>query len=65
MPILDKNNEEQVKKYIDFLNNNENTRLTQSLEWGKVKNDWIQETVYLEENDNIIAGITFLLEKVP
>ena len=43
MPILDKNNKEQIKKYKQFLNSSEYVRLTQTLEWGKVKNDWIQE----------------------
>ncbi len=65
MPILDKNDKKQVERYIEFLNNSEYTRLTQSLEWGRVKKDWKQEAVYLEENGNIIAAMTILLEKVP
>ncbi len=65
MPILDKNNKEEVKKYKEFLNNSEFTKLTQSLEWGKIKNNWIQEVVYLENDGRIIAGMTILLEKVP
>lgn len=65
MPILDKNNAQEVQKYKEFLNTCEYTRLTQSLEWGKVKNNWLQEVVYLEENGKIIAGMTVLLEKVP
>lgn len=65
MPILDKNNKEQVEKYKKFLNNSEYTKLTQALEWGKVKKEWDQEVVYLEENGEIIAGMTILLEKVP
>ena len=65
MPILDKNNKEQVEKYKEFLNTNEYTRLTQTLEWGSVKNDWKQEIVYLEEEGKIIAGMSILLEKIP
>ena len=65
MPILDKNNKIEVERYKEFLKSNENTRLTQSLEWGKVKNDWKQEVVYLEENEKITASMTLLLEKVP
>ncbi len=65
MPILDKENKEQVEKYNEFLRNSPYTRLTQSLEWGKVKSDWKQEAVYLEEDGKITAGMTLLLEKVP
>ncbi len=65
MPILDKNNKEQVEKYREFINKSEYTRLTQALEWGSVKKEWIQEAVFLEENNEIIAAMTLLLEKVP
>ncbi len=66
MPILDKSNEQQVEKYEQFIKNYEGTSsLMQSLNWGKVKSNWIQEGVYLEENDKIIAAMTFLIEKVP
>lgn len=64
MPILDKNNKEQVEKYNKFLKDN-NASAMQDLRWGKVKSNWIQEAVYLEENGNIIATMTILLNKVP
>lgn len=65
MPVLDKNNKEQVEKFEEFLNNSEYTRLTQTLQWGKVKSTWKQEVVYIEEDGKIVAAMTLLLEKVP
>lgn len=65
MPILDKQNEEQVKKYELFISSYEGSSLMQSIRWGKVKFDWIQEGVYIEENNEIIAAMTVLLQRVP
>ena len=65
MPILDKQNEEIVKKYESYISTFDGSSLMQSLNWAKVKFGWIQEAVYLEENDEIIAAMTVLLEKVP
>lgn len=64
MPILDKNNKEEVEKYTSFLKNN-NASAMQDLKWGIVKSNWIQEAVYLEEEGKIIASMTILLNKVP
>lgn len=64
MPILDKNNKEQVEKYNKFLKDN-NASAMQDLRWGNVKSNWIQEAIYLEENGNMIATMTILLNKVP
>lgn len=64
MPILDKNDNKQVEKYNKFLKDN-NASAMQDLRWGKVKSNWMQEAVYLEENGNIIATMTILLNKVP
>ncbi len=64
MPILDKNNNEQVERYNKFLKDNKASAM-QDLRWGKVKSNWLQEAVYLEENGNIIATMTILLNKVP
>lgn len=65
MPILNKQNEEEVKKYESYISTYDGSSLMQSLNWAKVKFGWIQEAVYLEENDEIIAAMTVLLEKVP
>lgn len=65
MPILDKQNEKQVKKYESYVSTFDGASLMQSLNWAKVKFGWIQEAVYIEENGEIIAAMTVLLEKVP
>lgn len=65
MPILNKQNEKQVKKYESYVSTYDGASLMQSLNWAKVKFGWIQEAVYLEENGEIIAAMTVLLEKVP
>jgi lipid II:glycine glycyltransferase (peptidoglycan interpeptide bridge formation enzyme) len=64
LPILDKKDNIQVEKYNKFLKDN-NASAMQDLRWGKVKSNWLQEAIYLEENGNIIATMTILLNKVP
>ena len=65
MPILDKNNNEQVEKYNKYIQTYSGASAMQDLNWVKMKFSWKQEAVYLEENDKIIAAMTILLEKVP
>jgi len=65
MPILNKQNEKDVKRYEEYISSYDGSSLMQSLNWAKVKFGWIQEAVYIEEDGNIIAAMTLLLEKVP
>lgn len=65
MPVLNMANKEQVQKYNNFVRNCKGASLMQDLAWGKVKKDWKQEAVYIEENSKIVAAMTILLEKVP
>lgn len=65
MPILDKNDIEQVKRYNEFVDNSEYGRLTQAFEWGKVKSNWNQEIVYIEENGKIVASMMILIANIP
>ena len=65
MSILDKNNKEEIFKYNEFVKAYKGASLMQDLAWGKVKNTWIQEAVYIEENSKIVAAMTILLEKTP
>lgn len=65
MPILNKQNEEDVKRYEKFISEYDGSSLMQSLNWASVKFGWIQEAIYLEENNEIVAAMTLLLEKVP
>lgn len=65
MPILDKQNIEEVNKYEKYISSYDGSSLMQSLNWIKVKFNWIQEGVYIEENGKIVAAITILLQKIP
>ena len=65
MPILNKEDENEVKKYNEFLNSSKYTRLTQSLEWGKVKSNWENEVVYVENEGKIVASMLLLIQKIP
>ena len=49
MPILDLNNKEELKRYNEHIKSCKYTRLTQVIEWSKVKENWKSEIVYLEE----------------
>ena len=64
MPVLNINNKDEVKKYKEFINKNKYARLTQSLEWADVKNNWKKEIVYLEENGNITASMLILIQSM-
>lgn len=64
MPVLNKENKEEVERYKEFLNKSKYTRLTQTIEWSIVKKNWSNEIVYLEENEEIIAGMSILIEKI-
>lgn len=65
MPILNKDDKKEIEKYNEYLNSSEYTRLTQALEWGKVKSNWKHEVVYLEENGKIIASMLILIKSIP
>ena len=66
MPILDINNKELKEKYKEFLIKNKYSDLMQSIEWAKLKDNWICEVVYLmDENNEFIATSTVLLRKIP
>lgn len=63
MPILNKYNEDEVNKYKEFVKSKD-VSFMQAIEWGGVKNNWIQEVVYLEDDEKIIAGMSLLIKKV-
>jgi len=65
MPILDFNNKEEVKEYEDFVLNHVGASFMQDLNWGKVKNNWKQEAVYLKEDGKIIASMMLLVQNIP
>ena len=65
MPILDKSDNKQLEKYNNFIRNFDGANLMQDVLWASVKKDWINEIVYLEENGNIVASMSILLQKLP
>ena len=65
MPILNKQDENEIKRYEEFLKEQKKVNLMQSLNWAKVKSDWENEVVYLENEGKIVAGMSILLKKIP
>lgn len=65
MPILNKNNVEDVKRYETFVQNSPFKSLTQDLHWANVKDDWDNEQVYVERDGEIVAAMSLLIRKVP
>lgn len=65
MPIVNKENQEEMKKYETYISSYEGASLMQSIHWAKAKFEWIPEYVYLEENGKVIAAMSVLLKKVP
>ena len=58
--ILDTNNASELKRYDAFLKSNEHSFLTQDRAWAKIKNNWSEDYVYLEDNGDIIAAMSIL-----
>ncbi len=65
MPILDFNNKKEVKEYEDFVLNYKGASFMQDLCWGKVKDNWTEEAVYLRGKDGkISAAMLVLIQKI-
>ena len=58
MPIV--NNEIDLKRYNDFVRSSEYARPMQDTNWSKIKNNWTNDYVYLEENKQIIAAMSVI-----
>lgn len=65
MPILDKNNQEDVKRYEQFMRNSPFRSITQDPNWAHVKDDWGNEQVYVERDGEIVAAMSLLIKRVP
>lgn len=63
MPILNKEDKKEVLRYEEFLKKNKASAM-QDIKWSKVKNNWINEIIYLEKNGEIVASMSILLNKV-
>ena len=64
MPILNKNNEQEVKRYIDFTSNYKNAHYYQDYRWSNVKNNLECECVYVEEEGKIVAACTIYVRPI-
>lgn len=64
MPILNINDENEVKLYNDFVKKNKYTNFMQDLAWCKVKNRWRSEVIYIKEYDKIIASMMILIKRI-
>lgn len=56
---------EDNKKLMEFLETNKKSHFLQSPEWAKVKSDWKNEMIVIEENGEIKGTMSILLRKVP
>lgn len=65
MPIVNKENTNELKRYEEFISSYKGSSLMQSIYWSKSKFEWIPEYVYVEEDGKIVAAISVLLQKVP
>lgn len=63
MPILDKNNAQDVARYNAFVKGNLYTSATQDLEWHQLKTGWGDVQFYIEEQGKIKAAMSVLVKK--
>lgn len=61
MPILDKNNQADCLRFDAFMKNHPNSSYTQSLAWAKVKSNWDNEAVFVENDKGQIIGAALVL----
>ena len=64
MPILNHNDLKKVEEYQTFVRTSPYANATQDLAWEKVKEGWVGEQVYLEENGKIIAAMSLIIRRV-
>ena len=58
--------EDDIKRYKDFLEKHERCNFQQSPEWAKVKSNWTNKIVLAEdENKKIIGAVSILIRKIP
>ena len=63
MKLVDDSNRQ---KYIEFLQKNKKGHFLQSPEWAKLKEEWKNEVIIVEdENGNIQGSMSVLIRKVP
>ena len=60
MPVLKRDDSSKVREYEEFVSSSKYTHAMQAPAWAKVKNNWINEYVYLEDNGKITAAMSVL-----
>lgn len=63
MPVLDKANISEVKRYDEFTRKSPYGKTTQDRSWAEVKKEWLNEQVYVERNGEIVAAMSLLIRK--
>jgi len=59
-------NEGNIDKYNEFLAKHDRCNFQQSIEWAKVKSNWKNEIVIVEnDNGEIIGSLSVLIRKIP
>ena len=64
MPILNKKNQQEVQKYIEFVSHYKNSHYYQDYRWSSVKNNLECECVYIEEAGKIVAACTVYVRPI-
>lgn len=62
MPMIDLNNEDDVKKYDSFVKSHDSSNYMQTIAYNSIL-DANPVTVYTEINGNIVSGLTVILKK--
>ena len=58
--------EELYNEYVEFTSKHERSHILQSVEWGKVKKEWINEFVIVRNEEGKIEGtLSILIRKIP
>lgn len=63
MPVLNKENPQDVERYSAFVQNAVYTSATQDLNWHKVKTEWDDVQFYVERQGRIVAAMSVLVRK--
>ncbi len=65
MTMITDNDKEKLEKYRSFVENSSNGSFMQDVAWAKIKKNWEHFYVYIEENGEIVIGMTVLIQKIP
>jgi len=57
--------QEEYSIYEEFAKQHNKGHFMQSIDWYKIKNEWIGKVVVVYDNDKIVGGISVLVRKLP